>query len=724
MAQRRSPRSRPTAAIDELDELDELDEEGGPAADLLPGPIGKRYALLVGANRYEDRRLRELKYAVSDVRRLAEALRAYGYEVEALHDVDDPDRRPTCENVMARLEAMVAKAGHNDLLLVHFSCHGKMNGDETSLLLADTRWQKDAFRPVVPIAGVKRALSRGRSRRAVLMFDACQAGGGGREVIDPGDHARFLRNAYLNASGLAVLASCSEGQIAHEPDSLGHGVFTYHVLEGLRRAAVDPATGLVTVGGLAAYVGAKLREWWEREGVEFQRPDLELQDADLALADRARVTSPEALWRLTKEVRRFVGHTKAVRRVAPSPDGRRVLTASDDGTARLWDVETGAPAGSPFVHDAKANASTPTTFGGAKPAAAPAMVSAAFQRGGAWVVTLCSEAAVKVWDLETGGFIYTTAPLAPCYDVAPDPTGRYLALASENGVALWMEEPPDENLDWDLRLDIGLLGHKGAVQALAFSFPPDSDFLLATAGYDGRVLVRDFISKRLLHVCAPPEGAASGPLHALAFSPDGKRLAAAGGDSMHEGLRNVPRVWDPSTGKLLFALEGGHTRAVTAVAFSPDGRLLLTTSLDGTACFWDASRGKLIEAFDGPGVAVTSGTFVAGGESVVLGYDDGTLLRLPSPTRPAAKAAAPKAKAGKAEAPRAKAGKAEAPKAKASKAEAPRAKAGKAEAPKAKTGKAATPKAKTGSAAAPKAKAHKAAAAKATARKGAARKSA
>src|SRR5436305_1254683 len=75
----------------------------------------------------------------------------------------------------------------------------------------------------------------------------------------------------------------------------------------------------------------------------------------------------------------------------------------------------------------------------------------------------------------------------------------------------------------------------------------------------------------------------AGGVHAVAFSPDGKLALTSGND-------NRARLWDAATGKPLAQLP--HQGSVRALAFSPDGRLILTGSLDRTAQLWDAATGK------------------------------------------------------------------------------------------------------------------------------------
>src|SRR5262249_28077534 len=126
--------------------------------------------------------------------------------------------------------------------------------------------------------------------------------------------------------------------------------------------------------------------------------------------------------------------------------------------------------------------------------------------------------------------------------------------------------------------------------------------------------------------------------HSAAFSPDGTRLVTASKrrfDPNSPDLsafteEKVARVWEvPSakpegvvaTGKELLELKG-HAEGVLAVAFSPDGKKVLTGSRDKTARLWDATTGKELQKFEGHASSVTSVAFSPDGKEVVTGSLD------------------------------------------------------------------------------------------------------
>ena len=283
----------------------------------------------------------------------------------------------------------------------------------------------------------------------------------------------------------------------------------------------------------------------------------------------------------------LTGHTGGVLSAAFSPDGKRIVTASADGTARLWDAETGKPVGEPL---------TGHTGG---------VTSAAFSPDGKRIVTAFSHTA-RLWDAETGkpvGEPLTGHTVAVTRDAAFSPDGKRIVTASVDKTArLWDAESG--------KLVGGpLTGHTGIVWSAAFS--PDGKRIV-TASWDKTARVWDAESGR-------PTGELQGHtayVWSAAFSPDGKRIVTASADK-------TARLWDAETGRPIGELQG-HTASVWSAAFSPDGKRIVTASADKTARVWDAETGRPIGELQGHTAYVWSAAFSPDGKRVVTASGDKT----------------------------------------------------------------------------------------------------
>jgi len=278
-----------------------------------------------------------------------------------------------------------------------------------------------------------------------------------------------------------------------------------------------------------------------------------------------------------------------------SPDGRRIVTSSEDETARTWDADTAKPLAILSGHRLPVR-------------------MAAYSPDGQRIVTASLDGTALIWGAASGMQLAVLSDLGDYVgDAAYSPDGRRLAIASASG------DQFARILDAATFKPITVLsGHERIVRDVAFS--PDGRRIV-TASNDRTARVWDAASGVQLAVLSGhgegfPSDDDSGNVRSAAFSPDGRRIVTASNDKS-------ARVWDAATGRQLAVL--GQDEPVRTAAYSPDGRRIVTASADQTARIWNADTYKLLRVLSGHVDHVWSAAFSPDGRRIVTASFDQTV---------------------------------------------------------------------------------------------------
>lgn len=251
-------------------------ENGSPTpSSQLQFGIGKRWAILVGVNEYEDKfHYGQLNVCAKDVHSVREHLIDGGFEQNRIRLLtDDSHELPTRDNTLVVLKAIAEVTEQDDLLLFYYSGHGDEDEGESYLVMRNGR-HLVLSDTAVSISRIKEILSRAKARAKVIILDACHSGADIGKKGPKKMSAEFIQRVFEQAEGMAILASCKQGQVSYEWNSKECSVFTYFLLKALAGQADFDEKGFVTVQDVNRYVVDSVTEWAAQKNTS-QTPTLQ-----------------------------------------------------------------------------------------------------------------------------------------------------------------------------------------------------------------------------------------------------------------------------------------------------------------------------------------------------------------------------------------------------------------------------------------------------------------
>lgn len=231
----------------------------------------KTWSVLAGVNHYSDRHIPDLSVCADDVAATGALL------------VDDPghqwlltdhavEHRPTRAEILGALTGAAQAAEPDDLLLFYFSGHGLVDGSESYLLPCDSHLAA-ARHTGLAISDVREIIEGSAARSKIIILDACHSGAALGKASSAMS-AEFFQHVFAEAEGMAVLASCKQGQLSWEWHERQQSVFTYFLIEALMGKADREGKGFVTVADAGRYLIDRVKAWAAANGV-VQTPTLQ-----------------------------------------------------------------------------------------------------------------------------------------------------------------------------------------------------------------------------------------------------------------------------------------------------------------------------------------------------------------------------------------------------------------------------------------------------------------
>lgn len=228
----------------------------------VPGSVC--HILAVGINEYENKSL-NLNYARPDATSFGAQMKAQSssiYSEVVLHQLFD--KEASRSGILAKIDELKAEIAPNDVFIFYYAGHGSMVDDDFFLVSSNASRLYDNQKMTeygIEASELQGAMLEIKALKQLIIMDACQSGGSVEVLAQRGAPEEKAIAQLSRSSGIHVMASAGSEQYASEFESLGHGLFTYLLLEGLAGGADGaPKDGKVTVYELKSFLDDQVPE--------------------------------------------------------------------------------------------------------------------------------------------------------------------------------------------------------------------------------------------------------------------------------------------------------------------------------------------------------------------------------------------------------------------------------------------------------------------------------
>jgi WD40 repeat protein len=285
----------------------------------------------------------------------------------------------------------------------------------------------------------------------------------------------------------------------------------------------------------------------------------------------------------------LTGHTDNVASAEFSPDGKYIVTASWDGTAKVWEAESGELKHNIVIHKNRVN-------------------SAKFSPDGKYILTIESNETAFLWEVDTGKLVYDLTEKAGFIDKALfSPDGKYIVTYESLSETAFLWEVETGQLIYDF--------HRFCIESVSFRSNSKN---IIIGSRDDNAIVWSIKNMKVIHNMMGH----SNTVNTAENSPDGKYVVTASSDG-------TVKIWDIKTGNFICNLLE-HKYAVNSAHYSQDGKYVITSISDGTVKIWEVENRQLIYSY----VGYTSGLnnsadFSSNAKYIIIkGSFDGTAFLL------------------------------------------------------------------------------------------------